>query len=123
MLPDDNSWAVTKNTRVLRCRLRRLVSLQSGIFTILFVITILPAKAQEPAKPQPEINNDLLLPWKDVEKNIWANAKPYIDDPRPQLENVIPELKSLDPAASQGQLGSILSGVASPRTYTGYSVP
>jgi len=85
----------------------------SFIVAMLLVTVILPAQAQEPAHPESETNNDLLLNWSDVEKNIWANAKPYMDDPVPELEEAVPELKGLDPAPGQEQLSSILSRVGS----------
>ena len=80
---------------------------------VLIVTTILAAQAQEPAKPQSQNNNGLFLQWNDVEKNIWANAKPYLDDPLPQLEDAVPELKGLDPAAGQEKLAFILSKIGS----------
>jgi hypothetical protein len=70
------------------------------------------AQAQEPpGKPQPEVKNDLLLNWTDVEKNIWATAKPYLDYPLPALEAAVPELKGLEPAPSQEKLSFILARV------------
>jgi hypothetical protein len=66
---------------------------------------------QAPAKPPPEINKDLLLNWSDIQKSQWAEAKPYVNDPLPELEAVVPELKGLEPASDQETLGSILAGV------------
>jgi hypothetical protein len=70
------------------------------------------AQAQEaPSKIPPETNNDVLLNWTDVQKNIWARAKPYLNDPMPELQAAVPELKGLEPASSQEQLRFILAGV------------
>jgi hypothetical protein len=72
------------------------------------------AQAQEaPAKPPPETNNDVLLNWTDVQKNIWARATPYVNDALPELEAAVPELKGLEPAPSQEQLSFILARVGS----------
>ena len=64
---------------------------------------------QAPAKPPPEINKDVLLEWSDIEKSRWADAKPYLNDPLPELQAAVPELKGLKPALSQEQLSSILA--------------
>lgn len=64
---------------------------------------------QAPAQPPPEINKDVLLNWNDIEKSRWADAKPYLNDPLPQLQEAMPELKGLEPARSQEELNSILA--------------
>jgi len=61
-----------------------------------------------PAAPKLETKNDFLLTPQDLEKTHWANAKPYLDDPLPELRSAVPELKGLDPAPGQEQLTSIL---------------
>jgi len=61
--------------------------------------------------PKLETKNDFLLTPQDLEKTYWANAKPYLDDPLPQLRAVVPELKGLSPASSQEQLNPILDSV------------
>jgi poly(3-hydroxybutyrate) depolymerase len=40
--------------------------------------------------------------------SVWANAKPYLDDPVPQLTASIPELRGLKPAPDQEQLAGLL---------------
>jgi hypothetical protein len=42
------------------------------------------------------------------DRSVWASAKPYLDDPLPQLTAQIPELHGLDPARDQVQLAEIL---------------
>ncbi len=82
--------------------------------TLVLLVAILPAMAafaqtQPPAdKSASEGNSDLLLSSKDIEKNISANAKPYVDYPLPELEAAVPELNGLEPSTSQESLGSLL---------------
>ena len=83
-----------------------------ALSAIILGATAAFTQAQEPpSKPQPEANNDLWLNWTDVEKNIWARAKPYLDYPLPELESAVPELKGLEPAPSQEKLSLILARV------------
>ncbi|SPF33008.1 Poly(3-hydroxybutyrate) depolymerase (modular protein) [Candidatus Sulfotelmatobacter kueseliae] len=42
------------------------------------------------------------------DRSVWANAKPYLDDPLPQLTANIPELQGLDPAPDQQRLAELL---------------
>jgi hypothetical protein len=79
--------------------------------TIAVAITTFAQTQEPPVKPQPEANNDILLNWSDVEKDIWARAKPYLDYPLSELTEEVPELKGLDPAPSQEKLSFILGRV------------
>lgn len=75
--------------------------------------TILVAAAaqmqQPPAQTYPDSNNDLELNWKIVERDIWASAKPYLEDSYPQLEATVPELKGLEADPRQEKLTFILA--------------
>jgi len=78
----------------------------------VLVATAAFAQTQEPpSKPPPQANSDLALNWTDIEKDIWARAKPYLDDTLLELQDAVPELKGLAPAASQEQLSVILTRV------------
>jgi hypothetical protein len=81
------------------------------VITVIVAATAFAQSQEPPATPQLQPNNNVLLNWTDVEKNIWSKAKPYLDDPLPELEAAVPELKGLQPAASQEQLRFILAGV------------
>jgi hypothetical protein len=82
-----------------------------ALLTIVVVAASFAHPQEPPSIPQFQPNNDIFLKWSDVEKNIWLNAKPYLDDQLPELEVEVPELKGFEPAASQEQLSFILSGV------------
>jgi len=74
----------------------------------------IPAFAQTQeltGKPQLQVNNDLLLSPNDIDKSFWANAKPYIDYPLPELQATMPELKGLELTPSREQLASLLARV------------
>jgi hypothetical protein len=79
--------------------------------TIFLTIAALAQTQSSPDKPASEANSDLLLSWKDIEKNISANAKPYLDYPLPELVAAVPELKGIELAASQEDLASLLDHV------------
>jgi len=64
---------------------------------------------QAPAKPLPELDKDVLLNWSDLEKSRWADAKPYLNDPLPELQASVPEVKGLEPGLGQEELSSILA--------------
>jgi hypothetical protein len=70
-----------------------------------------PGQTQDPNRPTSPSGNDLVLTWGDVEKQIWATAKPYLDENLPQLEARIPELEGIEPAPNQDALQDILTGV------------
>lgn len=70
-----------------------------------------PNQTSSNGVPAPQSRDDLLLTWTDVEKDIWQNAKPYMDESVRDLEKEIPELQGLTPATSQEELNSILSRV------------
>jgi hypothetical protein len=72
---------------------------------------IAPNQPQDSTNPAAQNQNDLLLTWGDVEKRIWATATPYLDKGFPELEQQIPELAGLEPAANQDALPKILHGV------------
>ena len=55
--------------------------------------------------------DDLSLNWSDVEKNLWANAKTYVDVPVSEVVPAVPELKGLIPETSQEGLASLLDHV------------
>jgi poly(3-hydroxybutyrate) depolymerase len=52
--------------------------------------------------------SDVELTPKSFDRSVWASAKPYLDDPLPQLTAEIPELQGLDPAPDQQLLAEIL---------------
>ena len=45
------------------------------------------------------------------DSSIWANAKPYLDDPPAQLITTVAELQGIDPAPDQQQLPDILKKI------------
>ena len=45
------------------------------------------------------------------EMKLYADSRPYLDDPPFELERAIPDLRTLEPASSQDQLPSILASV------------
>jgi hypothetical protein len=59
--------------------------------------------AQQPISP-----GDLELTPKSFDRSVWAAAKPYLDDPLPQLMVSVPDLRGLESAADQQQLADIL---------------
>jgi hypothetical protein len=75
---------------------------------VVLTIAVIAQTAPAPDKPHPEGNIDLSLNGEDIEKEIWANAKPYLDYPLPELEAAVPELAGLNPANSQENLDSLL---------------
>jgi hypothetical protein len=79
--------------------------------TVFLTITVIAQTAPAPDKPHLEGNIDLSLSGEDIEKKIWANAKPYLDYPLPELEAAVPELAGLNPANSLENLDSLLDRV------------
>lgn len=65
----------------------------------------LPAAAEDVKVPAPAGTPPL------SEKEIWANAKPYIDDSMVDLQKELPELRGMQPAPNQDALPRILAGV------------
>jgi poly(3-hydroxybutyrate) depolymerase len=55
-----------------------------------------------------KIPSDVELTPQSFDRSVWASAKPYLDDPAPQLTAEIPELHGLDPAPDQLLLAEIL---------------
>jgi len=53
-------------------------------------------------------NPDLEMTPQAFDRSVWASAKPYLDDPLPQLTTNIPELHGLDPALDQQPLADLL---------------
>jgi len=53
-------------------------------------------------------NVDVELIPRDFNQSVWERAKPYLDDPLPQLAAKIPELRGLEPAHDQDRLAEIL---------------
>jgi len=49
--------------------------------------------------------------WNDVEKSIWKNAEPYIDDSLPDLQREIPELRGLISNPTHEPLPVLLAGI------------
>jgi len=79
--------------------------------TIFLAIAAFAQTQPPPDKPRLENTNARFVNAEDIEKKIWANAKPYLDYALPELEAAVPELKSLNPATSQEELTSILDHV------------
>jgi hypothetical protein len=89
-------------------RWRRIIPLPVTVFLTLAAF----AQTQPPQdKLRPESNSNLFVNAEDIEKKIWANAKPYLDYALPELEAAVPELKGLNPANSQEDLTSLLNRV------------
>ena len=61
--------------------------------------------------PPPSAESDLLLNKKDVDRNIWVNAKTYVDVPVAEIRGAVEELQGLQPEESQEQLASLLDRV------------
>ena len=74
--------------------------------TIFLAIAAFAQTQPPPDKPRLEDTNP-----EDIEKKIWANAKPYLDYALPELEAAVPEIKGLTPSASQEELTSLLDHV------------
>src|ERR1700739_2083345 len=51
---------------------------------------------------------DLELTPKSFDRSVWAAAKPYLDDPLPQLMVSVPELRGLESTADEQRLADIL---------------
>jgi len=51
---------------------------------------------------------DVMSNGGEIESNPWAKARPYLEEPFPNLRANVPELKGLAPATSQDQLTYIL---------------
>ena len=45
------------------------------------------------------------------ETKLYADSRPYLDDPPSKLKQAVPDLRGLEPAPSQDQLSTILAGV------------
>jgi len=88
-------------------RWERAIPILAAIFLAIAAL----AQTQPPDKPRLAGNNDLFLNAQDIEKKIWANAKPYLDYALPELEAAVPELKGLSPANGQEDLTSLLDRV------------
>ena len=76
--------------------------------TVLLTVAAIAQTAPAPDKPPLEGNIDLSLNGEDIENKIWANGKPYLDYPLPELEAAVPELADLSPANTQENLASLL---------------
>ncbi len=96
-----------------------------GTVVLVFLIVAAPAQIQsspERSQPQPEpqqTSGSAVPSQKSpqisshepptlAESDPWRDAKPYLDDPLPKLQKLLPELKSLNPASNQEQLNYIL---------------
>ena len=53
--------------------------------------------------------SDLELTPKSFDRSVWAAAKPYLDDPLPQLMLSVPELQGLESSTDQQPLADILN--------------
>lgn len=51
---------------------------------------------------------DLELTPRSFDRSVWAAAKPYLDDPLPQLMVSVPELRGLESTADEQRLADIL---------------
>lgn len=84
-------------------------------FFLLSTVLAIIAAAQDKA---PGLNpnadpGDVFLDWHTIEKNLYANAKPYTGLSPADLENTLPELRGLELAQTQDQLAAILDQVGS----------
>jgi len=52
--------------------------------------------------------SDLELTPKAFDRSVWASAKPYLDDPLPQLIDTVPELRGLEATPDQQSLADLL---------------
>lgn len=60
--------------------------------------------------------SDLALNPETFERSVWASAKPYLDDPLPQLIDIVPELHGLDATPDQVSLADLLKKTAEQRS-------
>jgi len=74
-----------------------------------------PPQKPEPSPPSflspPSQGGDLLLNKNDVDRNIWANARTYVDLPVKEIQAKVEELQGLEPESSQDGLSSLLERV------------
>jgi hypothetical protein len=68
------------------------------------------APAQSP--PAKNRGNNLSLNPTDIEQNMWANAKTYVDRPVSEVVRAVPDLKGLTPETSEEGLASLELGIA-----------
>ena len=59
----------------------------------------------------PAAQEDPSLNWSDVDRQIWANAKTYVDLPVRETIADVPDLKGLSEAEDQAELASLLDKV------------
>jgi hypothetical protein len=87
---------------------RRQLAILRWLFSLALLLCV-SASAQNPSVPanSSQTNNDLSLNAESLDRSIWENAKPYIDDSLPDLETAVPELQGLAPV-TQDDLASIL---------------
>jgi hypothetical protein len=52
--------------------------------------------------------SDLELTPKAFDRSVWASAKPYLDDPLPQMMDSVPELRGLEATPDQQSLTDLL---------------
>ena len=71
------------------------------VVTLTFVTAASPPSGAQSAEAR-----------KKEQTTLYANAKPYMDDPPGQLQKALRELKGLDPARNQDQLPEMLRKVA-----------
>ncbi len=94
------------------------LDLPAIVFLLLAMVAVMAA-AQDNAPAQNgnagaiSDPGDVFLDWHTIEKNLYANAKPYVGLSASELENALPELQGVEFAQTQGQLSAILDQVGS----------
>ena len=71
------------------------------LLTIGAALTAFPQVRQSPSKSDGKI--------KAEEAKLYADARPYMDEPLPRLKKMVHELGGLEPAPSQEQLSGLLA--------------
>jgi hypothetical protein len=84
---------------------------ESSVVLLAMVVATASAAAQsdQPATQSGVQQSDVVLDWRGIENNFYANAKPYVDLSLADLRGALPELRELEPAQNQDQLPSLLN--------------
>ena len=86
-----------------------LMSHGRGFYPTLFRASSLAVAPSTYHPSQQSISpGDLELTPKSFDRSVWAAAKPYLDDPLPQLMVTIPDLRGLESTTDQQLLSDIL---------------
>jgi len=92
---------------------RRAISVL--LLTVGAALAAFPQVRQSPSKSDGKI--------KAEEAKLYADARPYMDEPLPRLKNMVHELGGLEPALSQEQLSGLLAKIAAKADELLHKVP